>query len=189
LERTLTDSVDAGAEVHRIEPEDFDWIVAQHQRQVYRVVLCLVRDADIADALTQECFLRAFTKRGSFRGESSLSTWLVRIAINIAHDHNRSRRWKFWQRLERQDCIDSVRDAESGQSAERELIDRERLGEVLAAVHRLPTRQRTIFLLRYVEEMPLEAIAKVMDLRLGTVKSHLFRAVEAVRSRVLGVRR
>jgi RNA polymerase sigma-70 factor (ECF subfamily) len=185
----LTDTVDADAGARRIEPEDFDWIVGQHQRTVYRIVLCLVRDADVADTLTQECFLRAFTKRGSFRGESSLSTWLVRIAINIAHDHNRSRRWKFWQTLERKDCIDTVWQTESGQSAEQALINRERMDDIRAAVDMLSGKQRTIFLLRYMEEMPLETIAKVMELKPGTVKSHLFRAVEAIRSRVLGTKR
>lgn len=82
-----------------IAAEDFDQLVRQHQRRIHRVLLALVRDADVADTLTQECFLRAYQKRASFRGESSVQTWLVRIAINLARDQAKSRRIGFWRRL------------------------------------------------------------------------------------------
>jgi RNA polymerase sigma-70 factor (ECF subfamily) len=90
------------------DPEDFDWIVVQHQKQIFRTLLCLVRDADAAEVLTQECFLRAFKKRDTFRGESNLATWLIRIAVNLARDHQKSRRWDFWRRLTRIDRIDQA---------------------------------------------------------------------------------
>lgn len=85
----------AGIEIEMgpIEQEDFDWIVSQNQKRIYRTLLLLVRDADAAEVLTQECFLRAFPKRGEFRGESALTTWLVRIAVNLARDHNRRLRF------------------------------------------------------------------------------------------------
>ena len=89
----------AHVEIHSIGPEDFEWMVLRHQKQIYRVLLLLLRDADAAETLTQECFLRAFKKHRSFRGESSLATWLVKIAINLARDHKRNRRWEFWRRL------------------------------------------------------------------------------------------
>jgi RNA polymerase sigma-70 factor (ECF subfamily) len=99
--------VNAGLEMCSIE-QDFDWIVAQNQKQIYRTLLFLVRDADAAENLTQECFLRAFRMRSKFRGESTPATWLVRIAINLAQDHNRNRRWVFWRRLTRTDRIDAM---------------------------------------------------------------------------------
>ena len=68
MDIALTGIAEADTEICRIEPEDFDAIVARHQKQIYRILLCMVRDADVADTLTQECFLRAFRKRGSFRG-------------------------------------------------------------------------------------------------------------------------
>ena len=79
-----------------MEQDDFDGIVFQNQKRIYRTLLLLVRDADAAENLTQECFLHAFRMRNGFRGESGVATWLVRIAINLAHDHNRNRRWAFW---------------------------------------------------------------------------------------------
>lgn len=182
----LTRIADESTEIRRIEPEDFDEIVTRHQRQIYRILLCMVRDADVADTLTQECFLRAFKKRGSFRGDSSLSTWLVRIAINLAHDHNRSRRWAFWRRLEYAEHMNAIPAADAHNSPEQSLIHSEAVDAVRSAVEKLPDRQRAVFLLRFVEEMPLEAIAEATGLKLGTVKSHLFRGIEAVRASCSG---
>jgi RNA polymerase sigma-70 factor (ECF subfamily) len=74
-------------------------LVRLHQRRIYRVLLAIVRDPDAADTLTQECFLRAYEKRASFRGEAKVETWLVRIAMNLARDHAKNRRQSFWRRL------------------------------------------------------------------------------------------
>jgi RNA polymerase sigma-70 factor (ECF subfamily) len=182
LDVALTHVAGEDIELQRVEPEDFDGIVARHQRQIYRVLLCMVRDADTADTLTQECFLRAFKKRGSFRGESSLSTWLVRIAINLAHDHNRSRRLAFWRKVERPERMDAIQSADWRRSPEQSLLSRELADSVWSAVENLPARQKAVFLLRFVEEMPLDAIAEATGLKLGTVKSHLFRGIEAVKA-------
>jgi RNA polymerase sigma-70 factor, ECF subfamily len=178
----LAKAVDAELEKDRIEPEDFDWIVLQHQKQIYRILLSMVRDSDVADTLTQECFLRAFRKRSSFRGESSLLTWLVSIAINLARDHNRNRRWAFWRTLSRTDRIDALKTMDARRSPEQMLMNRERAELIQSAIERLPERQKMVFLLRFVEEIPLEMIAAAMSLKLGTVKSHLFRAIEAVKA-------
>lgn len=166
---------------HTIEPADFEWIVCHHQRQIYRTLLFLVRDPDAAEALVQECFLRAFKMRGSFRGESSIATWLVRIAINLAHDHNRNRRWAFWRNLTRTEQINQIHAVDARRSPEQAVIDSESLDAVRSAVENLSERQKMVFLLRFVEEMTLEDIAAAMNLEIGTVKSHLHRAIEAVK--------
>jgi RNA polymerase sigma-70 factor (ECF subfamily) len=172
---------DAGMETC-LNEQDFDWIVLQNQKRIYRTLLFLVRDADAAENLTQECFLRAFRMRGKFRGESGVSTWLVRIAVNLAQDHNRNRRWTFWRRLMRTDRIDAMSPADSRRSPEQVMINTQTLSAVWSAVGRLSERQKAVFLLRFIEEMRLEEIAEVMNLKPGTVKSHLHRAIETVRS-------
>jgi RNA polymerase sigma-70 factor (ECF subfamily) len=171
----------AEAADHRIEPEDFERIVPQYQQQIYRILLCQLRDADAADTLTQECFLRAYHKRSSFRGESSVSTWLIKIAINLARDHNRNQRLAFWRRLTHTDQIEKIPAAYWGPSPEKALQDREMLSAIIAETARLSEKQKTIFLLHFVEEMTLDAIATAIDLELGTVKSHLSRALESMR--------
>jgi RNA polymerase sigma-70 factor (ECF subfamily) len=177
-----TKRAEAEMQEHSIEPDDFEWIVVHHQKRVFRTLLFLVRDADAAETLTQECFLRAFRNRGRFRGESNVATWLVRIAINLAHDHNRNRRWAFWRKLARTDRIDAIRIPSAQRSPEQLVAESEMVAAIRSAVERLPERQKTVFLLRFVEDMALEAISEAMNLELGTVKTHLYRAIDAVKS-------
>src|SRR5947209_1127618 len=131
----------------------------QHQRRVHRVIFLLVRDDDIADTLTQECFLRAYKKRASFRGECRIETWLLRIAVNLVRDHGKNRRTSFWKklvRLEDRSTNDEPREFATPQpSPERVLLAREQLQSILSAVSSLPTQQRSVFLLRFAEEMSL----------------------------------
>lgn len=172
-----------------LRAEQFEEIVRQHQRRIFRVLLSFVRDADAADTLTQECFLRAYRMRASFRGESSIVTWLLRIAVNLARDHRKNRRRAFWSRLFGRDRMDVAAEAvlavsDPRPSQERALLASEELAVVWSVVDALPDRQRTVFLLRFVEEMSIEEIAHSTGLEPGTVKSHLHRAVHAVRVRL-----
>ncbi len=169
-----------------ISAHEFEGIVRRHQQRVFRVLYALLRDHDAADTLTQECFLRAYRKRQSFRGEASIGTWLVRIALNLARDHARNRRLAFWKKLlpgpgtEREE-VRAFEFPDPSPSPERALIARERVNAVWAVMEKLSGQQRTAFLLRFVEEMTLEEIAQTMELEVGTVKTHLHRAVSAVR--------
>ena len=185
MEQTLTGAAPLRALAREITGDDFDRLVRLHQQRIYRVLMAVLRDADAADTLTQECFLRAYQKRGTFRGEASAGTWLVRIAINLARDHQKSRRQSFWRRL-----MGSTGDAAEAAAAsvpdrraspERALLAREEARAVARAVDQLPARQREVFLLRFVEEMTLEEIAQATGLETGTVKSHLSRALAALR--------
>ena len=183
-----------GSIVERAEPADdasgitaetFEDLVRDHQRRIYRILLLLVRDADAAETLTQDCFLRAYAKRREFRGEASVGTWLVRIALNLARDYAKSRRLAFWRLLARDgrrgDPVAIASLPDPGPHPVRMLIARERLAAVWATVDRLPGGQRACFVLRFVEEMSLEQIAQAMQVEVGTVKSHLARAVGALR--------
>ena len=172
--------------------EDFDALVLAEQRRIYRVLLTMLRDPDAADNLTQECFLKAYEHRKRFRGECSMRTWLMRIAINLARDHVKNRHWQFWRKLFREpsgseqgiDSVDTLEPVDPHASPERSLLARERLAQVSAVVDNLPNQQRAVFVLRFLEEMSIEEIAQATSLRSGTVKTHLFRAVSAVRERV-----
>ncbi len=172
-----------------IADEDFADIVHAHQRAVYRVFLLLVRDPEEADNLTQECFLRAYTARAGYRGEATLRTWLIRIAVNLARDRGRSRSWQFWRKAaaDPEACERALAQPDASPSPERRLLVQEQVRLVWTAVETLPIQQRAAFVLRFVEEMSLEEIARAMDLELGTVKAHLSRAVAAVRRQMKDV--
>jgi RNA polymerase sigma-70 factor, ECF subfamily len=168
--------------------EDFDALVAANGRRVYRLLFAILRDDDAAETLTQECFLRAYETRESFRGDCSASTWLVRIAVNLARDRVRNRRAEFWRRLvgignrDEESSLQAMPDVHA--SPEMSAIAREQVTAVFAALDDLTAQQRTAFVLRFVEEMSVEEIGDAMSLRVGTVKSHLFRAVGAVRKKL-----
>jgi RNA polymerase sigma-70 factor (ECF subfamily) len=169
-----------------ISADRFDEIVRQHQRRVYRVIFLLVRDDDTADTLTQECFLRAYLKRASFRGECRIETWLLRIAVNLVRDHSKNRRMSFWRKLvglneEDYRATETRQIPAPGPSAERKLLVREELDAVWNALSSLSPQQRAIFFLRYEEEMSLSQIAHLLDLKLGSVKSQLARATGKLR--------
>jgi RNA polymerase sigma-70 factor, ECF subfamily len=169
-----------------ISAERFDEIMRRHQRRVYRVIFLLVRDRDIADTLTQECFLRAYVKRSTFRGECRVETWLLRIAVNLVRDHAKSRRTSFWKKLvgleEKEEKTHEPRQFPALEpSAERRLLAREELEGVWNALSGLSSQQRAIFFLRYEEEMSLAQIAGVLDVKVGSVKSQLARVTEKLR--------
>ena len=171
--------------------EEFARVVDSHRTQIFRFLLASTRDTDMAETLTQETFLKAHRNWTRFRGESSAMTWLMRIAINLQKDHWRNRRLQFW----RQTQTSAVDVSEAGDwlpsnqaSQEQALLAREQVGHVWRAVEGLSERQRTVFLLRFVEEMELSEIAASTGLSEGTVKAHLSRALARVRAELGGKR-
>jgi RNA polymerase sigma-70 factor, ECF subfamily len=185
VDTTLTAALPSSAveKAEGISPQAFDEIVRQHQKRVYRVLWVLLKDADAADTLTQECFLRAYRNMAGFRGECRVETWLLRIAVNLARDHNKSRRISFWKRLVGLDNDNGYADqmASPQASPERALLAREELDAVRAAMKSLSQQQRTVFLLRFAEEMSLSEIAAVLDVKVGSVKAQLSRALGKLR--------
>jgi RNA polymerase sigma-70 factor (ECF subfamily) len=174
-------------EASRATPlDDLESIVALYQPRVFRFLLVTLRDRDAAETLTQETFLRAWTARSSFRADCSIATWLIRIALNLARDHTRTGRFRFWKNISASavdvsEVAASIPDRKG--SAESSLIAREQVMRVWETVAGLSERQRTIFLLRFVEEMDIPEIAQATGLPVGTVKSHLYRALAVIRTR------
>ena len=171
--------------------QEFTCVVERHRPQIFRFLLASTRDVDLAETLTQECFLKAHRNWGSFRGESTAMTWLMRIAINLQKDHWRNRRMQFWRQT-RTNSVDLDEASEwlpSGErSAEQKLLAKEQVKRVWQSVKGLSERQRTVFLLRFVEEQELSEIALATGLSEGTVKAHLSRALTRVRAEMGGKR-
>ncbi|HXZ81392.1 MAG TPA: sigma-70 family RNA polymerase sigma factor [Terriglobales bacterium] len=183
--------IEAVPDAKSLAEQDFNQIVRLHQRRIYRILLCVLKDPDAADNLTQECFLRAYRKRASFRGEAAVETWLTRIAINLTRDYFRSKRRGFWQKLfhapDRQELSDIAEQIPDGKlSSEAQLVERERVAAIWKAANRLSPNQREVFLLRFAEDMTLQEIAATLDVEIGTVKAHLSRALSGIRTRLKG---
>ncbi len=171
---------------HAVSLGSFDEIVRQHQKRIYRVVLLLVKDRDAADTLTQECFLRAYQNFSRFRGECRIETWLIRIAVNLVRDNNKSRRASFWRKLVGLEGTEGneVDVRAPNPSPERVLLARSELQAVWSAVDALSRQQREVFLLRFVEELSLAEIAEALGIRVGSVKAQLFRGLGSVRKQM-----
>src|ERR1017187_6311366 len=179
------------ATAEEIAAQEFSRVVESHRPQIFRFLLASTRDVDLAETLTQDCFLKAHRNWGSFRGESSAMTWLMRIAINLQKDHWRNRRMQFWRHTQTNAVdLDEASEwlASSEGSAEKHLLAREQVERVWTSVKGLSERQRTVFLLRFVEEQELSEIAQATGLSEGTVKAHLSRALVRVRAGLGGRR-
>ena len=181
----------AAQTAEELSAQEFARVVETHRPQIFRFLLSSTRDVDLAETLTQECFLKAHRNWSHFRGESTAMTWLMRIAINLQKDHWRNRRMQFWRQT-RSNAVDVDEASDwlpSGErTAEQKLLAREQVGRVWKAVEGLSERQRTVFLLRYVEEHELSDIAAATGLSEGTVKAHLSRALSKVRAELGGRR-
>ena len=182
-----TEFIPAGMGSTVVELQDFDKLVQIYWPRVFRFVLASVRDTDAAETLTQDCFWRAYRGRNRFRGESSVNTWLIHIAVNLVRDYGRNRRLQFWRRtLSSSVDTRAISDwmPDRGMSPETKTFVKEQMEAVWAATIALSERQRTVFLLRFVEDMELLEIAAATGLTEGAVKVHLFRAVQSVRKRI-----
>jgi RNA polymerase sigma-70 factor (ECF subfamily) len=166
-------------------------LVSTHQRMVFGLALHLLGDRDEALDLSQEVFLRVFRTIASFRGQSALRTWIYRIVINQARNRQR-----WWRRRRRGDQVSldehlqQFGDVESKADVlpDRQLASKETASRIWQALDRLPFDQRTALVLREIDGLRYEEIAFSLGVAVGTVKSRLTRARQALRAELLGLR-
>lgn len=173
--RELTDG-DLLAHCRNGDRQAFNELVRRYQDRVYWVVRRIVGDHEDAKDIAQDTFIRAFHALGDFRGDSSVYTWLYRIATNLGLNHIRKRRVRQFLRLEDvQETADHTggsADAGMERDEMRTLIER--------AIAHLPDKQRAVFILRYYEELPYEEIARILKRSTGGLKANYFHAVRKV---------
>jgi RNA polymerase sigma-70 factor, ECF subfamily len=159
-------------------------LVGEHQRMVVQLAMNLLGDRDEALDLSQEVFLRVFRTIHRFRGQSSLRTWIYRIAVNQARNRHR-----FWRRRHRADQVSLDQHLEvhgdflSGREStpDRVLAQKELAERLQQALDRLPFDQRTAIVLREIDGLSYDEIAFSLGVAVGTVKSRLTRARQALR--------
>jgi RNA polymerase sigma-70 factor, ECF subfamily len=162
--------------------------VQAHRPRIFRFILASLRNRETAENLTQDCFVRAYQARDRFRGASSPGTWFMQIAANLIRDHETNSRLRFWRSKLQGDAdladLEGAIPDRQQQSPEARALVGEQVAAIWNAAARLPARQREVFLLRFVEDLELLEIAEVTGMKEGTVKTHLFRALQAVRARL-----
>jgi len=171
--RLREDDREAVAASQRGERPAFDILVEKYQRDIYRLCYRYVNDHQDANDMAQEVFVKAYRALGRFRGDSSFSTWLYRIAVNTCLNFRASRRPPAVE------LPDALPDRAPGalESLERD----ERSRRVREAVIRLPEKQRATLILKVYHELTHEEVATILGSSVGTVKANLFHALGNLR--------
>ena len=157
----------------------FETLVLEYEKNVYNIALRMTGNSEDAADMTQEAFIKAYNSLQSFRGDSKFSVWLYRIVSNLCLD--------FLRRKKRRPAVSLSAENEDGEEVELDIADESQSPETLLerkltreAVRRgldsLPMEQRQILLLREIQGLSYEEIARVLELEAGTVKSRIFRA-------------
>ena len=173
--------------VNRVQQGDrhaFDLLVVKYQRRLARLLSRFIRDPVEIEDVTQEAFIKAYRALGSFRGDSAFYTWLYRIGINTAKNYlgSRGRHLTFNTEIEDEDgeSFDLAAQIPDNATPESELLNKQIITTVESAVAALPEELRVAITLREMEGLSYEDIAAVMNCPIGTVRSRIFRAREAI---------
>jgi len=158
----------------------FDLIVERHRRTVYQVCFRFVGNHEDASDLAQDAFIRAYRALGKFKGESSLSTWLYRIAVNVCLNRMALKTPSF-------EAIEADRHLDTrGERPDEPVYRAERAELVKAAIARLPRKQRATLILRVYHELPHDEIARILGSSVGAVKANFFHALNNLKRLLSG---
>jgi RNA polymerase sigma-70 factor, ECF subfamily len=161
----------------------FDFLVIKYQHKIIQLVNRYVKDPSEAQDVAQEAFIKAYRALGNFRGDSAFYTWLYRIAINTAKNYlvSRSRRSSDYQvDIQDAEALENAPQLQGMDTPERLLLNQEIIDTIKTAIDKLPEEMRIAIMLREFEGMSYEEIAEAMDCPVGTVRSRIFRAREAI---------
>lgn len=165
--------------------QDFGAWMTSEQRRVYALCQRLLQDRDEADSATQDVFLKAYQALSKQNAPEidDPARWLTRIAVNACMDRLRSRKWQLWRRRPSPEDEQAIllRTRSASPEAEQKYFAHQVSRRLHVSLRRLSARQRAVFTLRHFEGMSLEEIGSHLDLDVGTVKVHMFRAVAKLR--------
>jgi RNA polymerase sigma-70 factor, ECF subfamily len=167
----------------------YNYLVGKYHRQIIHFLFRMVRNEAVAEELAQEVFLRVYRSRESYRAEAKFSTWLYRIATNLAVNHARDTKYERTAQTLELDAPDTESGstpevADDDLNVEQRMLREERMAAIRAEVTALPERQRMAVLMHKYQEMDYRQIGEVLKLSESATKSLLFRAYQTLRERL-----
>ncbi|MBI3587433.1 MAG: sigma-70 family RNA polymerase sigma factor [Ignavibacteriales bacterium] len=159
----------------------FKKLQAKYYEAIYNLIYRMIREKDEVQDLTQEAFIKAFTSLASFNDEYAFSTWLYKIATNNSIDYIRRKKLQTFsidKPIESKESDYSYELPDSTYEPDQDMMQRQRKKLLEDAINSLPAKYRQVIHLRHVEEKEYQEIAEMLNLPLGTVKAHIFRARE-----------
>ncbi len=165
----------------------FEILIRRYMEKAFRIALDFTHNADEAKDLSQDAFLRAFSRIKQFDGRSSFYTWFYRLVVNICLDYTRRKGRVIWERLEREadGGSEPIELTDVSSMPDQEAMAGEAIRRVDRTLDAMPKNQRTAFLLRNHQGLSITDIAKVMKTTEGTVRVYLHRAVAALRQSLI----
>jgi len=165
-------------------PGAFERLVSRHQALVWHMVFRMVQHPEDARELSQDVFLRVHERLHQFRAESSLATWIGRVAFSVATRHLQRKRLPIVDQAMDEDEAPAWEQVADGFDLAAACADAETMQLLQAAIDKLPTLQRTLVTLYHLDELGVGEIAAITDLPEGTVKNYLFRARSRLRQQL-----
>ncbi len=165
----------------------YDVLVLKYQHKIVQLVNRFVKDPSEAQDVAQEAFIKAYRALDKFRGDSAFYTWLYRIAINTAKNYlmSRSRRYSDYEvDVQEAEQVENAAQLKGLDTPDTELMNEQIVATIKLAIEKLPDEMRTAITLREFEGMSYEEIAQTMDCPVGTVRSRIFRAREAIEEKL-----
>lgn len=186
----MTHDIDLELVLHaqRGDKKAFELLVLKYQRRITRAIYRVIRDYTEVEDVTQEVFIKAYRGLLSFRAESSFYTWLYRIALNTAKnhllEHGRQIQYNIDFCDEESDLSEALSELSDERTPETELSSQQTVSTINKTIASLPEDLRTAITLREMDGLSYEGIALIMDCPVGTVRSRIFRAREAIAIRL-----
>jgi RNA polymerase sigma factor (sigma-70 family) len=157
----------------------FNELVLRHRQGIFHLAAGMIGNADEAEDITQEVFIKVYNSLGEFRGDSAFYTWIYRITVNLCLNSLRGRKVRSFFGLDTISATMPTSMSTDEPAELRELDERAR-----KAIAELPDKQRAVFILRHFKELPHAEIAQIMNRDVGTIKANYFQAIQKLRAKL-----
>lgn len=168
----------------------FFQLVQQNQEMIYNVCFRLIGNRQDAEDIAQDVFVRAHQNLAQFQGESEISTWLYRIAVNLSLNFIKRRKRLRWLTLDFEDKAQTALPIKEPEADERPdfQFDNQELGQVLQqAIQKLPEKQRTAFVLHKLEGLSHQKISEILEISISSVEARIHRAKQTLKKELIGM--